>query len=242
MSISRFKPAMILLLFALVQGCASNSTAIKSGTATAVTGTGAETLGRPDNQTQTGVYTGNSEYRIGPQDLLEVSVFLNQDLRREVRVNTGGQISLPLVGSVQAGGKTVQELEAELSAAYGKSYLQNPQINVFIKEFTSQRVTLEGNIKKPGIYPITGKTTLLQAIAVGGGMERVASESSVVVFRVVNGQRMAAVFDITQIRSGEAPDPEIFGDDIIVVDKSKVKSMYRAIIESLPIVNMFGIY
>lgn len=233
---------MCVLLFSmLMQGCASDS-AIKSGTAKAVTGTSPNALGRPDNQTQTGVYTGNSEYRIGPQDLLEVSVFLNQDLRREVRVNTGGQISLPLVGSVQAGGKTVQELEVELSAAYGKSYLQNPQINVFIKEFTSQRVTLEGNINKPGIYPITGKTTLLQAIAIGGGMERVAAESSVVVFRVVNGQRMAAVFDITQIRSGEAPDPEIFGDDIVVVDKSKVKSMYRAIIESLPIVNMFGIY
>ena len=237
----RFKSALFLLLLALLQACASDS-AIKSGTATAVTGTSAETLGRPDNLTQTGVYTGNSEYRIGPQDLLEVSVFLNQDLRREVRVNTGGQISLPLVGSIQAGGKTVQELEAELSAAYGKSYLQNPQINVFIKEFTSQRVTLEGNIAKPGIYPITGKTSLLQAIAIGGGMERIASESSVVVFRVVKGQRMAAVFDITQIRSGEAPDPEIFGDDIIVVDKSKVKSVYRAIIESLPIVNMFGIY
>ena len=204
----RFKSALFLLLLVLLQACASDS-AIKSGTAKAVTGTSAETLGRPDNLTQTGVYTGNSEYRIGPQDLLEVSVFLNQDLRREVRVNTGGQISLPLVGSIQAGGKTVQELEAELSAAYGKSYLQNPQINVFIKEFTSQRVTLEGNINKPGIYPITGKTTLLQAIAIGGGMERVASESSVVVFRVVKGQRMAAVFDINQIRSGEAPDPEI---------------------------------
>jgi polysaccharide export outer membrane protein len=238
----KLQSAVILLLFAFLQGCASNSTAIKSGTAAAVTGTSSETLGRPDNLTQTGVYTGNSEYRIGPQDLLEVSVFLNQDLRREVRVNTGGQISLPLVGSIQAGGKTVKELETELSAAYGKSYLQNPQINVFIKEFTSQRVTLEGNINKPGIYPITGKTTLLQAIAIGGGMERVAAESQVVVFRVVNGQRMAAVFDITQIRSGQAPDPEIYGDDIVVVDKSKVKSAYRALIESLPIINMFGIY
>lgn len=234
------KTILVLALSALAQGCATNDTAIKSGTATAVTGT--SVLGRPDNLTQTGVYTGNSEYRIGPQDLLEVSVFLNQDLRREVRVNTGGQISLPLIGSVQAGGKTVQELEAELSTAYSKNYLQNPQINVFIKEFTSQRVTMEGNIKKPGIYPITGKTTLLQAIAIGGGMERVASESSVVVFRVVNGQRMAAVFDVTQIRAGEAPDPEIYGDDIIVVDKSKVKSMYRALIESLPIINVFGIY
>ena len=95
---------------------------------------------------------------------------------------------------------------------------------------------------KPGIYPITGRTTLLQAIAIGGGMQRIASESSVVVFRVVDGQRMAAVFDVTQIRSGQAPDPEIYGDDIVVVDKSKVKSVYRAIIESLPIFNVFGVY
>ena len=241
MHVLKIKSSLLLVMLVFLQACASDQ-AIKSGTAKAVTGTSAETLGRPDNLTQTGVYTGNSEYRIGPQDLLEISVFLNQDLRREVRVNTGGQISLPLVGSIQAGGKTVKELELELSNAYGASYLQNPQINVFIKEFTSQRVTLEGNIMKPGIYPITGRTTLLQAIAIGGGMQRIASESSVVVFRVVNGQRMAAVFDINQIRSGEAPDPEIYGDDIVVVDKSKVKSVYRAIIEALPIFNVFGVY
>lgn len=241
MPVLNLKTLIILILLVLLQACSSNQ-AIKSGTAKAVTGTSAETLGRPDNLTQTGEYTGNSEYRIGPQDLLDISVFLNQDLRREVRVNTGGQISLPLIGSVQAGGKTVQELEVELSAAYGKSYLQNPQINVFIKEFTSQRVTLEGSIKKPGIYPITGRTTLLQAIAIGGGTEQVANETSVVVFRVVNGQKMAAVFDLKQIRTGEFADPEIFGDDIVVVDKSKVKSTFRTIIESLPIINTFGVY
>jgi polysaccharide export outer membrane protein len=241
MRILKIKTAVILFMLVILQACASNQ-GIKSGTARAVAVTSAETLGRPDNLTQTGVYTGNSEYRIGPQDLLEISVFLNEDLRREVRVNTGGQISLPLVGSIQAGGKTVKELELELSNAYGASYLQNPQINVFIKEFTSQRVTLEGNIMKPGIYPITGRTTLLQAIAIGGGMQRIAAESSVVVFRVVNGQRMAAVFDVTQIRSGDAPDPEIYGDDIVVVDKSKVKSAFRGIVETIPIFNVFGVY
>jgi polysaccharide export outer membrane protein len=226
-------------MLVLLQACAS-SPQVKSGTATAVTST--STLGRPDNQTNAGAYTGNSEYRIGPQDLLEVSVFLNQDLKREVRVNTVGQISLPLIGSVQAGGKTVQELETDLTAAYGKSYLQNPQVNVFIKEFTSQRVTLEGSIAKPGIYPITGRTSLLQAIAIGGGTQALANETSVVVFRVVKGQRMAAVFDLKQIRSGQAEDPEIFGDDIVVVDKSQVKSTFRAVIESLPLVNFFTVY
>jgi polysaccharide export outer membrane protein len=223
----------------LLQACA-NSPQVKSGTTSAVSTT--NTLGRPDNQTNAGVYTGNSEYRIGPQDLLEVSVFLNQDLKREVRVNTVGQISLPLIGSVQVGGKTVQELESDLTAAYGRSYLQNPQVNVFIKEFTSQRVTLEGSIAKPGIYPITGRTSLLQAIAIGGGTQALANETSVVVFRVVKGQRMAAVFDLKQIRSGQAEDPEIFGDDIVVVDKSQVKSTFRAVIESLPLVNLFTVY
>ena len=229
-----------LLLLALLQGCASSGPQIKSGTATAVTTT--STLGRPDNQTNVGVYTGNSEYRIGPQDLLEVSVFLNQDLKREVRVNTVGQISLPLIGSVQVGGKTVQELESDLTAAYGKSYLQNPQVNVFIKEFTSQRVTLEGSIAKPGIYPITGRTSLLQAIAIGGGTQALANETSVVVFRVVKGQRMAAVFDLKQIRSGQAEDPEIFGDDIVVVNESKVKSGFKRFLQAIPILNTFVIY
>jgi polysaccharide biosynthesis/export protein len=240
MHVFQFRYILVIIVLSLLHGCSSSGSNIKSGTTMAVTST--STLGKPDNQTQTGVYTGNSEYRIGPQDLLEISVFLNQDLRREVRVNTGGLISLPLIGGVQAGGKTVQELEAELSEKYGKTYLQTPQINVFIKEFTSQRVTLEGSIAKPGIYPITGKTSLLQAIAIGGGTEKLANETSVVVFRVVKGQRMAAVFDLKQIRAGQAEDPEIFGDDIVVVDKSQVKSTFRAVIESLPLVNLFTIY
>lgn len=241
MRVFQLRFILVIIVFLLINGCASNS-AIKSGTTMVVTSTSASTLGKPDNQTQTGVYTGNSEYRIGPQDLLEISVFLNQDLKREVRVNTGGLISLPLIGSVQAGGKTVQELEADLSQKYGKTYLQTPQINVFIKEFTSQRVTLEGSIAKPGIYPITGKTSLLQAIAIGGGTQAIANETSVVVFRVVKGQRMAAVFDLKQIRSGQTEDPEIFGDDIVVVDKSQVKSTMRGIIESLPLINLFTVY
>ncbi|MEY2867050.1 MAG: hypothetical protein RIQ43_1076, partial [Pseudomonadota bacterium] len=166
-----------------------------------------------------------------------------EDLKREVRVNSVGQISLPLIGTVLAGGKTVEELEKELMAAYGKSLLQNPQINVFIKEFTSQRVTIEGAVNKSGIYPIKGKTSLLQAVALAEGIDmNLAQLDSILVFRTVNGQRMAAKFDLNLIRSGDAADPQIFGDDIIVVGVSSRKWAYRKFLESIPLVNAFILY
>ena len=200
-------------------------------------------LALPDNISVKGVYSGSTEYRIGPQDLLEVSVFLNEDLKREVRVNSVGQISLPLIGTVLAGGKTVEELEQELMLVYGKSLLQNPQINVFIKEFTSQRVTIEGAVVESGIYPVKGKTSLIQAIALAKGINMdLAQLDSILVFRTVNGQRMAAKFDLNQIRSGDAADPQIFGDDIIVVGVSSKKWAYRKFLESIPLVNAFILY
>lgn len=197
----------------------------------------------PDNMTPKGEYTGNSEYRIGPQDLLQVSVFLNEDLKREVRVNTQGEIALPLIGTVQAGGKTVQELEVVLSEAYGKTYLQNPQINVFISEFTSQRVTIEGAVKKPGIYPIKSKTSLLQAMAMAEGLDMdLADLSAVLVFRTVGGQRLAAKFNLKEIRAGAVADPQIYGDDIVVVGISKGKWAYLSFLKSIPLFNAFIIY
>jgi polysaccharide export outer membrane protein len=200
-------------------------------------------LALPDNMSKTGVYSGTTEYRIGAQDLLDISVFLNQDLRREVRVNTIGQISLPLIGTVQAGGKTVEELEKELMELYGKSYLQNPQITVFIKEFTSQRVTLEGAVKSAGIYAIKGKTSLMQAVAMAGGVNMdMADLEAVLVFRTVNGQRMAAKFNLKEIRAGEAADPQIYGDDIVVVGVSKGKWAYSRLLQSLPLFNAFQLY
>src|SRR5687768_5247424 len=152
-------------------------------------------LGLPDTTTVSGAYSGESEYRLGPQDLLEINVFQVQELNRTVRVNSSGDISLPLDGVLRAGGLTVRELEESIGAALSKDYLQDPQVSVFVKEYTSQRVTLEGAVKKPGIYPLSGRTTLLQAIATGGGLDPLANLQGVVVFRTVDGKKMAAVFD-----------------------------------------------
>lgn len=199
-------------------------------------------LPAPDTTSASGAYTGKTDYRIGAQDLIEVSVFQVAELNRTVRVNTGGQITLPLIGVVQAGGKTVQELEAEIARKLEAGFLQNPQVSVFIKEFTSQRVTVEGAVREPGIYPLTGKTTLLQAIALAGGLDQIADLKGIVIFRVVDGRKMGARFNLKEIRAGRAEDPQIFGDDIVVVDQSGSKSAWRRIIESIPIFNIFGVY
>lgn len=223
--------ALFLIVLALLSGCASNTGGLKSGTAKAVTST--STLPVPDTTSDSGAYLGVSDYRVGPLDLLEVSVFQVPDLNRTVRINTSGQISLPLIGAIRAGGRTVSELEVEIAARLEAQYLQSPQVTVFVKEFSSQRLTVEGAVKQPGIYPITGKTSLLQAIALAKGFEDLADQRSVIVFRMIEGKKMAALFDIRQIRAGELEDPQLYGDDIVVVETSGVRSAYKSLVDSL---------
>jgi polysaccharide export outer membrane protein len=231
----RFACLLPLLLLGLaLAGCATH--AISSNPNVSA---GTE-LPAPDSTSESGAYEGASDYRIGGQDLLEISVFGIDELSQTVRVNSNGQISLPLIGAVLAGGKTIPELEADIAAALKKGYLQDPQVTVFIKEFASQRMTLEGAINNPGIYPLTGKTTLLQAIAMAGGVDdKVADLKGVVVFRQINGKRMGAVFDLAQVRNGTMPDPQVYGDDIIVVEQSGSKSALRRFIETMPVLGFF---
>lgn len=197
------------------------------------------TLPPPDTTTTSGAYEGATDYRIGSQDLLEISVFGVSELSHQARVNSNGMINVPLVGGVMAGGKTVPELKKELGARYADGYLQNPQVTVFVKEYTSQRVTLEGAFKKPGIYPLTGRTTLLQAVAMGEGTDEFADLEGVVLFRNINGQRMAAAYDLAQVRRGELEDPQIYGDDIIVIERSGSRSALREFIRSAPLLGLF---
>jgi polysaccharide export outer membrane protein len=201
-----------------------------------------EDLPPPDTTTSSGAYEGASDYRIGAQDLLQVSVYGIDELSRDVRVNSNGQISLPLIGGVMAGGKTIPELEKAIGDKLKDGYLQDPQVTVFIKEFTSQQVTLEGALQKPGIYPLTGKTSLLQAIALAQGLDDLADLHNVIVFRTIDGKRMGAVYDIAQVRAGNLEDPEIYGDDIVVVEKSGSRSAYREFLRSIPALGIFALF
>ena len=222
----------LLLVMSLVAACSS-------GPNTRVTATTGTVLPPPDTTSATGAYEGGTDYRVGAQDLLEITVFGVPDLNRTVRVNSNGQISLPLIGGIQAGGKTIPELEAAIGVSLEKTYLQNPQVTVFVKEYTSQRLTMQGSFKKPGIYPLTGTTTLLQAVAIAGGFDDLAEASRVVVFRKVEGKKMAAVFDMQAISTGNAEDPQVYGDDIVVVSNSTRKSAFQNFIKTVPALGLF---
>ena len=225
----------VLFLVVLLAACSS-----AGGTRAAAAPDGG--LPAPDTTSASGAYRGATDYRIGAQDLLAISVFGVQELAKEVRVNSNGQISLPLIGGMMAGGLTIPELERELARKYADGYLQNPQVSVFVKEFTSQRVTLEGAVAKPGIYPITGRTTLLQAIALAGGIDdKIADLGGIVLMRQVDGKRMAAAYDLREVRRGVVADPVIYGDDIVVVEQSASKTALRRFIESVPVLGIFNV-
>ena len=168
------------------------------------------------------------DYRIGSEDLLEIQVFGVDQLSRTVRVNSLGRISLPLVGAVEVGGLTVQDAETLIATLLTQSYLQNPQVSLFVKEYTNQRVTIEGAVNRPGIYPLRGQTTLLRSLAMAGGQASLSDMNEVVVFRSgAQGVRETQVFDVERIRRGEADDPQVLNDDLIVVNRSKMRTIMK---------------
>ena len=167
------------------------------------------------------------EYRIGTQDLIEVQVLGIQDLRREARVNAKGMIGLPLIGAVRVAGLTAAEAEALIGGLYSKNYLQNPEVSVFVKEFTRQNVTIDGAVGRPGIYPLKGPTTLLQALANAGGQGSLSDLTDVVLFRMEEGERRAIKFDVAKIRAAEAPDPLLQPGDLVVVNRSPARVAIR---------------
>lgn len=192
----------------------------------------------PPDTTQMQV-SGATEYHIGPMDVLDVSVFQVADLTRTVQVDAAGFITLPLIGQVPVAGKTVSQVQSDIAAKLSAKYLQSPDVTVFVKEFTSQKVTVDGSVKQPGVYAIAGKTTLLQAIAMARGTDQDANFKRVVIFRMINNKRMAAVFDIGQIRAGRMDDPEIFGNDVVVVDRDGMKSVLRGVTGAVPLFSVF---
>lgn len=212
-----------LVAVVLLSGCATGTKPVRSTEYATLAEQG--NLPPPDTTTAAGAYIGVPDYRIGPLDQIEVSVFQVPDLSRTVRVNSAGEISLPMIGTVIAGGKTVGELEAAIADKLRESFLQDPQVSVFIQEFASQRVTVEGSVAQPGIKSLTGKTTLLQLVAMSGGLTRMADPEKIIVFRTIDGQRMVALFNLVDIRSGLAEDPQIYGDDVVVVDDSRARTV-----------------
>jgi polysaccharide biosynthesis/export protein len=190
------------------------------GTTTITTASAQETSVQASAASITAVnIPGNVAYKIGPQDVLDVSVFKVPELSRLVQVSEAGTINYPLIGDVVASGLTARELEISLTTRLGEKYLQKPQIAILVKEFNSQRVTVEGAVKRPGVFPMQGGLSLMQAIALAQGFDSFSDQTAVVV-RTSNGKRTAARFDLSQIRDGSAQDPQMQPGDVVIAGTS----------------------
>ncbi|MCK9367453.1 MAG: polysaccharide export protein [Metallibacterium scheffleri] len=174
------------------------------------------------------------QYRLGPGDLLEVSVFQVKDFNKvKVRVDSVGDVALPLAGVVKVGGLTVNEARQAITRQLAATYLQDPQVSLFVDKSANERFTVDGAVHKPGVYPMVGQMNLLQAIAMAEGPTTLANDSRVVIFRAIDGKPMAARFDIDRIRAGTMIDPPLYPNDIIVVDESGLKSTLKGIVDNL---------
>ena len=196
----------------------------------------AETFRVPDPPT---VATLESDYRIAPLDTVTVKVFKMPDLSGDYEVDLTGQLSMPLIGNVSAVELTTAQLDQRLTEKLGERYLENPDVSVGIKASTRRSVTVDGAVKSSGSFPVTGTTTLMQAVAAAGGTAEDANARRVAIFRQIDGKRQAAAFDLVSIRRGQAEDPRVYPGDIVVVDGSSIKAMQKQILTNLPILSIF---
>jgi polysaccharide export outer membrane protein len=178
-------------------------------------------------------------YKIAPLDKLTIKVLKMEDMTGDYVVDLGGNISMPLIGEVQAANLTTAQLDQALTAKLGEKYLEHPDVSVGIKESQSHVVTVDGAVQKAGSYPAIGPISLMQAVAMAGGTTDEANVRRVAVFRTVGGQRQAAGFDLAAIRHGQSPDPKIYPGDIVVVDGSGIKSGFKRWVQAIPILSIF---
>jgi polysaccharide export outer membrane protein len=177
----------------------------------------------------------STPYYVGALDRLTIDVFGVDELsKREVQVDASGRISFPLAGIIDVSGLTPGEVEAELARRLQIAHVRDPQVTVNLKETVSQVFTIEGSVRKPGVYPAMGEMSLIRAIATAEGTGEFTRLEDVVVFRTVQGQRYAALYDLKAIRRGVYPDPEIYGGDVIMVGESRARRVFKDVLASVP--------
>ena len=178
----------------------------------------------------------NRPYLIGPFDKLLIDVFGIEELStKEVQTDAGGRISFPLAGIIEAAGKTPAEVEDIIEGRLRGRFVRDPQVTVNLKETVSQVITVDGQVKEPGLYPVIGRMTLLRAVATAKGTAEFAKLDDVVIFRTVKGQRLAGLYNLKAIRRGSYDDPEVFANDVVVVGDSSARRLFKDALQVLPL-------
>lgn len=235
---SRFVRNSLVASTIALAGCGSHSPMGSVDVSPGSAALGASIRSPPDSGR---LVVAQDDYRIGPSDIIEVKVFQVKDLDTTATVSGSGSFSMPLLGEVRAAGKTVSQLEKDIAARLGAKYLRDPGVHVTVKEYASQKFTVEGSVNGPGVFPLSGPTSLLQAIAQARGTTQAADTKSVLVFRIVDSKRSAARFDLSAIRDGSAQDPMLASGDVIVVGDSAILSAFDNVLKALPAAGVFAL-
>jgi polysaccharide export outer membrane protein len=228
LTFSSFRTAVVVAAFALLASCA--------GTRGGPIPYEPQNFTAPDAPASIGV---DEDYKIAPLDTLHVNVFQVADLSGDYEVDPTGTITMPLIGGVKAVDLTTRQLDDRITQMLAAKYLQHPDVSVAVKSSSTRVVTVDGSVRAAGVFPVTGRLTLLQVIALAHGTDENANPHRIAVFRTIQGQRMAAAFDLTSIRRGQAEDPRIYSGDIVVVDGSKVRGTWATILQTLPLLAIF---
>ena len=233
MNIRVFIVCVVFMLASCGGGRQLGQTPNSGGTNSNVQVAKAGTLPLPDG---TDLVEQNRPYLIGPFDKLTIDVFGIEELsKKEVQTDAGGRISFPLAGIIEAAGKTPAEVEQIIEGRLRERFVRNPQVTVNLKETVSQVVTVDGEVKEPGLYPVIGRMTLMRAVATAKGAAPFAKLSDVVIFRTVKGQKMAALYNLKAIRRGNYDDPEVFANDVVIVGDSQARRLFTDGLQILPL-------
>lgn len=224
------KLCIALLMASALTGCAGHKPLQSTTQLTVVEGT--SVLPPPGRSDLT---AADRPALIGPLDTIQVDVFNIPDLSREMQVDASGRIAMPLAGTLDARGKTAEELARTIEAALRARYVRNPEVTINIRNSVSQVVTIDGQVIEPGLYPVTNQMTLTRVIASAKGLSEFARQEDVVILRTVGSRRMAGLYNIAEIRRGTYDDPPVYANDLIVVGDSPQRRLFRDVVSLSPI-------
>jgi len=181
-----------------------------------------------------------AEYRLRPSDTVSVTVYREPELSlAAVPVGSDGTIAIPLAGAVRAEGRTAAEFAGDVAAALRRGYVNDPQVAVNVVRYDSHRVTVEGAVRKPGVFQFVPGSRLSSAIAMAEGPERVAKLDQVAVFRPAAQGMTVAKFDYRMMQQGTMIDPVLQPGDRVVVGTSGLSQFWQDVLKTVPAFALF---
>lgn len=184
---------------------------------------------------------GEDTIRAG--DHLAIRVLGEPELTSDAYVvDAKGKIQVPLAGEILVAGRNPGEVREELTRRLGGRYIRNPQVAVIVSERRRTTFAVEGDVREPGIFEAAPGTTLLSAVAQAKSTTDTAKLDEVMIFRMLDGQRIGARFNIGDIRGGRAADPVILAGDTVVVGRSGLKNGWKQFLQAVPLFNLFYIF